>query len=310
MARSRDVSRAFLHHGVDAGGELVAVEAVERGRTALACPYCAVGLIARKGRVLAPHFAHDGATCRASRERAAARIPLYEDFASLEPLAPSDLRLCAQLLRRTINHTSLRGWRRAALARLVDAGLVEEVPRGQRWVNGVGSHRHTPWGEQIVAAMRHRLGLRDLARVQERAALEKLDRLEALARGGREPESTDLRLYRAQLARVLALELYLLRVRTGRGQLHKIGVTARPVAERLPEIRRDLGPHLGKVELEVEGRWPARGSLELYFKRAFARRQVQIGPLTEYFDFERYRRPFTLLGQLDSALPPRLQALL
>lgn len=310
MARARDVPRSFLHHGVDAAGELVAVEAVERGRTALVCPYCATGLIAKKGRVLAPHFAHDGATCRDSHERSAARIPLYDDFATLEPLDRADLRLCGQLLRGSINHTSLRGWRRGSLARLVDAGLIEEVPRGQRWVNGIGSHRHTAWGEQIAGATRYRLGLNDLAGVQERAALEKLDRLAEVARDGDERHAMDVRLYRAQLARLFSLDLYLLRVRADRANLHKIGVTGRDVEERLPEIRKDLEAHFGKVELEVDGHWPNRGSLELYFKRVFTRRQVRIGSLTEYFSFDGYRKPFSLLEKLDSVLSPRLQALL
>lgn len=307
---SRDVPRRFLHHGVDAAGELIAVEVVDRGRTALACPYCSTGLIAKKGRILAPHFAHDGATCRESHERAAARVPLYDDFATLEPLGRADLRLCAQLLRRPINHTSLRGWRRSALARLVDAQLIEEVPRGERWVNGVGSHRHTAWGKQIAGATRYRLTLSELASAQERAALEKLDRLEDVARDGDERNAMDVRLYRAQLARLFSLGLYLLRVRADSAQLHKIGVTARSVEERLPEIRQDLEAHFGDVELEVEGHWPNRGSLEFYFKRLFTRRQVRIGSLTEYFSFGGYRRPFTLLAQLDSTLSPRLQALL
>lgn len=300
----------FLQHGLDTRGEWVAIEAVARGRTSLACPYCATGLIAKKGRVLAPHFAHDGATCRESSERGAARIPLYDDFATLEPLGRSDLKLCAQWLRRTINHTSLRGWRRAALARLVGAGLIEEVPRGERWVNGVGSHRHTAWGAQIAAATRYKLALRELGLVQERAALQKLERLEQAAREGGERASTDLQLYRAQLARLLSLDLYLLRVRADRALLHKIGVTARPVEERIPEIRGDLAGHFAAVQIEVAGVWPHRGSLELYFKRMFARRQVRIGPLTEYFSFDGYPRPLELLGKLDAELSPRLRALL
>jgi hypothetical protein len=310
VARPRDLPQSFLQHGVAATGELVAIEAVERGRTALACPYCATRLLAKKGPVLAPHFAHEGATCRDSRERAAAFVPFHDDFSTLEPLGRADLRLCAQLLQRPINHTSLRGWRRSALARLVDAGLIEEVPRGERWVNGIGSHRHTAWGEQIAGATRYRLTLNDLARVQERAALEKLDRLEDVARNGDERHSMDVRLYRAQLARLFSLDLYLLRVRVDHAQLHKIGVTARDLEERLPEIRQDLGAHFRDVEVEVEGRWANRGSVELYFKRVFARRQVRIGSLTEYFSFDGYRRPFSLLAKLDSALSPRLQALL
>jgi hypothetical protein len=300
----------FLQHGLDERGELIPVDAVERGRTTLACPYCATGLVAKKGRVLAPHFAHDGATCRESSERGAARIPLYDDFAELEPLGRSDLRLCAQLRRRTINRTSLRGWRRASLDRLVDAGLIEEVPRGERWVNGVGSHRHTEWGERVARATRHQLPLAELAHVQERAALDKLDRLERAALDDGERGPLDLRLYRAQLARLLALDLYLLRVSADRARLHKIGVTARPIEERIPEIRADLAPHFDRVEIEIAGVWPHRGSAELYFKRAFAKRQVRIGPLTEYFSFDGYEKPLAQLAKLDSQLDARLKALL
>ncbi len=303
-------SRVFLVHGLDARGELVAIDAVARGRTDLACPYCATGLVAKKGRVLVSHFAHDGATCRESTERGAARIPLYDDFATLDPLGRADLKLCAQLRRRTINHTSLRGWRRASLARLVDAGLLEEVPRGERWVNGVGSHRHSRWGEQIAAATRYKLPLRELAAVQQRAALDKLDRLELAALDGDAARVTDLRLYRAQLARLLSLDLYLLRVSADRTRLYKIGVTTRSVEERISEVRADLAEYFDRVEIEVERVWPHRGSLELYFKRMFARRQVRIGPLTEYFSFEGYSRPFDLLGKLDSELSPRLRAML
>ncbi len=310
MARKTAVPRRILQHGVDRSGALIAIEEVERGRTALACPYCATRLIAKKGQVLAPHFAHDGDTCRDSHERTAAYVPFYSDFETLEPLGRADLRLCAQLLGRTINHTSIRGWRRAALTRLVDSRLIEDVPRGERWVNGIGSHRHTEWGQLISRAVRRRLTLSDLARVQERAALEKLDRLEMAAHTGGEREGMDVRLYRAQLARLFSLDLYLLRVRADGSELHKIGVTSRPLEERLAEIRRDLANHFRDVELEVEGHWLNRGSLEHYFKCVFSRRQAQIGTLTEYFSFEGYRRPFTQLAKLPPHLSPRLQTLL
>jgi len=303
-------SPGFLHHGVNAAGELVAIDAVARGRTRLGCPYCSTALIAKKGRVLAPHFAHDGPTCRESRERGAASVPLYDDFESFDSLERADLRLCARLGAGPINHTALRGWRRDALARLLEAGLIEEVPRGQRWVNGVGSHRHSAWGQQVVAAMRRRLTLAQLARVQQHAALHKLARLERSACSGKPDDATDLRLYCAQLARLFSLQLYLLRVQMEGGELHKIGVTARPVEERLPEVRRDLREHLGEVELELAGSWRHRGSLEPYFKRLFARRALRIGPLTEYFSFDAYRKPLAQLAQLDEVLEPRLLELL
>ena len=138
--------------------------------------------------------------------------------------------------------------------------------------------------------------------------LAKLDALEAGAvdAGGQ----VDLLLYRAQLARVLELDLYLLEVESGRGVLHKIGVTSRGIEARLPEIRADLATHVGAVELRVQNVWRHRGCLELYFKQAFAKQRVELGPLTEYFALQG-RKPFRWLGALEPwALPPRLKKLL
>jgi hypothetical protein len=319
MVRESNARRAFLRHGVDSQDRLVGIGEVPSGRAALACPYCAMGLVAKKGRVLAPHFAHDGETCRESAERHAARVPLYDDFETLEPLGRADLRLCRSLCGQMINHTSLRGWRRTALHRLVDAGLLEEVPRGQRWVNGVGSHRHTAWGESVVSATRHRLTLAAMAGVQARAALAKLDMLEARASQRASPlAAVDLRLYRAGLARLLSHDLYLLEVHVDRKVLHKIGVTARGIDERLAEIRGALSTHFSRVDLRVHGVWPHRGSLELYFKQRFARKRADVGSWTEYFEFDArpsggrlYRPPFAMLSELESvALAPRLVDLL
>ena len=313
MRGGRGVHHTFLRHGLGEGNALVGIDQVESGRTALGCPYCATPLIAKKGRVLVPHFAHDGPTCRESVDRLASHVPFYDDLDTVPGLERSDLRLCASLLRTPINVTSFRGWRRASLARLLGAGLLEEVPRGQRWVNGLGSHRHTDWGTKIAGAVRGRLTLSALATVQERAMIEKLDRLETEA-GADPTAATDLDLYRAQLGRVLSLHLYLLEITADGRVLHKIGVTSRGVEERLVEVRGDLSRHFDEIDLNVSGVWPHRGSLELYFKRLFARRRTRIGTLTEYFNFEErssagtpYRRPFTMLAKLEAwALPPRL----
>ena len=224
MRRQPRRDAAFLQHGVGPGNELVCIDRVASGKTRLHCPYCDAPLTAKKGRVLVAHFAHAGPTCRESSERGAARIPLYDDFDSLGPLAPADLRFCASLLGSTINSSSIRGWRRACLARLVDEDLIEEVPRGQRWVNGIGSHRHSQWGERVCKALRYRLNLVELGAAQERAALAKLARLEAEAAADPRGRAViDLRLYRAQLARVLALDLYFLEVTCDGEKLHNLG---------------------------------------------------------------------------------------
>ena len=78
---------------------------------------------------------------------------------------------------------------------------------------------------------------------------------------------TDLRLYRAQWRRILSLTLYFLEINGG--ELHKIGVTTRPIEERVAEIAADLRPHLGNVKIDVVGTWSHRGNVELYFKHRY-----------------------------------------
>ena len=79
-------------------------------------------------------------------------MPLYDDFETQDSLGRADLRLSAQLLGQPINHTSLPDSRRAALARLVEAGLIEEDLRGDRWVYGVGSYR-LPLGDPVASGI-------------------------------------------------------------------------------------------------------------------------------------------------------------
>jgi len=70
------------------------------------------------------------------------------------------------------------------------------------------------------------------------------------------------------------------------GVLHKVGVTTRPLEQRLAEIRLDLAKHFCAVELKPLGTWAHRGNVELYFKHRYRRFQQPIGTLTEYFAFE------------------------
>jgi hypothetical protein len=95
---------------------------------------------------------------------------------------------------------------------------------------------------------------------------------------------TDLRLYRTQWRRILSCTLYCLSI--NQGHLYKIGVTTRPIQERLAEIQKDLKAHLGQVNFEVVGSWPHRGNVELYFKYRYAPFVHRLGTLTEYFKFE------------------------
>lgn len=263
----------YLPYGVNDQGQLVYIEEVRRGKTMLKCPYCAIPLIARKGEQLAPHFAHDGKTCReAKRSSETVALPVYDSF-----------RL----------HLSGKVWE--ALRTFHD----ESDDSDCYWLEDYGVVKSfiTPYGnERYTLTHKGKIPFGDLSlnlfnQFQEPLIQERHDELErkALEAFGREGESTaltDLRLFRAQMRRILEATLYFIEVRTGECVLYKIGVTTRSLEQRLAEIRLDIMPHFGSVELIPLGTWTHRGNVELYFKHRYRRFQRPIGTLTEYFAFD------------------------
>ncbi|MDI9637721.1 GIY-YIG nuclease family protein [Kamptonema cortianum] len=267
----------YLPYGVNDDGQLVYIESVGRGRTTLRCPYCNMRLIARKGERLAPHFAHDGKTCREVKQsRETVALPMYDSF-----------RL----------HLSGKAWE--ALRRFHD----ENDDGDCYWLEDYGLVKSfiTPYGnERYNLTHKGKIPFGDLSlnlfnQFQEPLIRERHETLERAAwlALGQESEATkliDLKLFRAQMRRILETTLYFVEVRTGEGVLHKIGVTTRPLEQRLAEIRRDLAPYFGAVDLVLLGTWAHRGNVELYFKHRYRRFQRPIGSLTEYFAFEDVKR--------------------
>lgn len=263
----------YLPYGVNEQGQLVYIESVGRGKTVLKCPYCATPLIARKGIQIAPHFAHAGKTCReARRSTETVALPVYDSF-----------RL----------HLSGKVWE--ALRRFHD----EDDDSDCYWLEDYSVVKSfiTPYGnERYNLTHKGKIPFGDLSlnlfnQFQEPLIRERHDALEqealaALCTTEENTALTDLRLFRAQMRRILETTLYFIEVRTDVGILHKIGVTTRPLEQRLAEIRADLTPHFGSVGLVPLGTWAHRGNVELYFKHRYRRFQQPIGTLTEYFAFE------------------------
>jgi|GEM_PF-374062 hypothetical protein len=263
----------YLPYGVNDDGQLVYIESVGRGKTTLRCPYCNMPLIARKGERLAPHFAHEGKTClEVKRSGETVALPVYDSF-----------RL----------HLSGKAWE--ALRRFHD----ENDDGDCYWLEDYGLVKSfiTPYGnERYNLTHKGKIPFGDLSldlfnQFQEPLIRERHEMLERAAwlALGQESEATkliDLKLFRAQMRRILETTLYFLEVRTGKGVLHKIGVTTRPLEQRLAEIRLDLMSHFSAVELVPLGTWAHRGNVELYFKHRYRRFQRPLGSLTEYFAFD------------------------
>jgi hypothetical protein len=153
------------------------------------------------------------------------------------------------------------------------------------WNEG-GFYEFTQLGKIPVGA----LPLRLFNEVQEPLLLEKLSKLEQAAQRTQLINSkyllekqADFRIYRAQLKRILESNLYFLEIKAGRKLLHKIGVTKRPIEERVMQVYRDLVVHYKQVDIQVNGVWKHRGNVELYFLHRYKDFNYRIGSLTEYF---------------------------
>lgn len=269
----------FLEYGVDDNGALVRIDGVGRGRTGLKCPYCGGPLLAKKGEIKAPHFAHEGDTCAASVSGNAS-LPAYDSFELHIPgKVLNDLRRFA-----SDDDYGVRTWK------LKEYDLIE--------VNYQGNFELTKKGKIPLGQLS--LGL--FSEYQDAALLEKHERLEAAARqahkgAAADPSTmpdylmrlTDLRLYRAQWRRLLQSTLYFIEVNHTSKEwgvpFYKIGVSTRDMSARLAEIEKDLAPHLGPVTLKVLDTWPYRGGIEPYFKHRYQKNQRKLGTLTEYFLF-------------------------
>jgi hypothetical protein len=240
--------------------------------------YCGGGLTAKKGKVKEHHFAHTQETCRPVANRVAYRdfpaLPLYDNF---------NIQLLGKELEELKVFWNNYGVRNEGI--FVKPSFKLILSKLLAW-NERGVYEFTPLGKIPVGA----LPLRLFNEVQEPLLLEKLAKLEQAAQRAQLINSqylserfADFRIYRAQLKRILLNNLYFLQIKAGRKLLHKIGVTKRPIEERVMEVQRDLAAHYKRVDIQVLGVWKHRGNVELYFKHRYKDFNYRIESLTEYF---------------------------
>jgi hypothetical protein len=270
----------WLKFGVAPDGQLVCVEDVGSGKTELLCPYCYGKLTAKKGQVKQHHFAHSSATCLTVANRDFPILPLYDNFNIY--LSRKDLAQLKLLWKEygSINYPISPG--------LVTPGLVKAAMFCKNVYLTPPAYEFTNLGKIPVGALEFNL----FNEVQEPLLLKKLLKLELAAKHAlykNTPDKlyrlTDLTFYRAQLQRILSCSLYFLEIQTPKRTLYKIGVTARPIQQRLAEIETDLLAHYQNVAIQILGTWSHRGNVELYFKHHYHNYNYRIGSLTEYFKF-------------------------
>lgn len=255
----------------------------------LICPYCGRALIAKKGKVKEHHFAHDGETCNLiiKREpRDIPRLPLYDAFNIY--LTGKELEQLKKLWHRHKSHNN--GIDRLEILPAFTRENLVETSQNINAGTGRKAYQFTNVGLIPVGE----LSLASFNSLHESLIEQKLTHLEAAIfnnSGSVLPPKelrvclTDLRIYGAQMRKILLASLYYLKVQADEKILYKIGITTRPMSERLAEIYRDLTSHYQSVEIEVINVWAHRGNVEKYFKYRYSGFNYPIGSLTEYFKF-------------------------
>lgn len=304
----------FLEYGVNKDGELVYVDFVQRGPTDLVCPYCGGPLLAKKGDVITHHLAHAGQTCRqVARNLDRIGLPCYDNFnMHLPPKVLKALLGWSQVNQyniRLLEKHGLLKYNSFARNGRGDWDLTHKgkIPRGE-----LSLQLFCEFQEPLIRD--HHVELERKVQTEQKWADSLKVKIEEARQSGNcftEPYESagygfmmmdvanlnktelaihtliaDLKLYRAQLRRILQCSLYFIQVMDL--NLYKIGVTTRPIEMRMDEIAFDLRPHFGhnvRNGLKLLGLWEHRGNVELYFKHCYQYANKPIGALTEYFQF-------------------------
>lgn len=270
----------WLKYGVNENGILICIEDIDRGKTLLKCPYCHGDLIAKKGKVKEHHFSHNGETCRPIANRKFPTLPLYDNF-NIQ-LSGKDLAQLKLLWKEY-------GAKNYPISSyLVTPGLIKAGVLRKNVYLTPPEYEFSDLGKIPIGVLKFAL----FNDIQEPLLLKNLLKLELAFQHAKHKNApdlayrhTDFKLYCAQLKRILSCTLYFLDIQTNKGILYKIGVTARPVVERVAEVERDLLAHYKTIDIKVLGSWLHRGNIELYFKHRYKHFNHRVGTLTEYYKF-------------------------
>jgi len=271
----------WLKYGVNEEGILICIEDINRGKISLKCPYCHGELTAKKGKVKEHHFAHHGETCRPIAKREFPTLPLYDNF---------NIQLSSKDLAQLKLLWQEYGAKNYPISSyLVTPDLIKARVLKKNVYLTPPEYEFSDLGKIPVGA----LEFRRFNDVQEPLLLKKLLKLELAGKHALHKKTpdlayrlTDLKLYRAQLQRILCCTLYFLEIQTNVGIIYKIGVTQRSVVKRVAEVKIDLLAHYSSVAIKVLITCEHRGNIELYFKHRYRDFNYPIGSLTEYYKFD------------------------
>lgn len=288
-----------LVYGAMEDGRYAHISEVPRGKTSLGCPFCGGRLVAKKGKKTRHHFAHESDTCfeSSSNDLSNIKIPFFSTF-GMEKLTDNE----AYAVRKI--HGCFKY-----------GGFVLQGKHGSAkqalWEAGVGSLWDTLENIQSAGFVEpaadelHRLS--HMARIslghlplKEFFAFQKKAVAEYRERG---VQGTEARVLENLQERVISAGLYLLEVSHPQYRSFlKIGITKRPIDDRIKEVEKDVSAILGQgAKARALRVVPNAGALEAYALYAFRKNSLELGSHREYFvDSQWIRTQFDILSKSES----------
>lgn len=289
----------LLPYALDSSKNWIHIDDVPySGRTFdLVCPFCNNPLIAKKGKILVHHFAHEAnQSCRGWSDMAN-YIPPYEGY-YVADLSRSQQRVLTEILQeyrdQPFDSDNLRSQTLESLAakRFVEVFYVPYLYRN-------ADHRGTTRVAQITPrakAFAHQLSLVDyaiFAEAEHQRAVKRLAERE-------DPQSRlALKMLHVEYQRWQDTKLYLLEIESDTRTFLKIGITTRPINQRISEVKTFLQQQFLHVKIQPLFEIPCIPYLEGYFKSKFAEHRLEIENATEYFHtFDKAYQEMEDLNQL------------
>lgn len=304
----------LLDFGLDTHGHYVHVGGVGKGKVELFCPYCNGQLQAKKGKVIAHHFAHLKDTCQKSKLSVSiTQIPTIDRFELLTPLQQKYITK-----RKSYTHENIYSFKGMdqAVAELSAMGVIEvnrtessKLKSFRGLLAEVDGDLLTDGGkptDQLLALNKAfralGIGSYDLEEAISKQVNTATRFAQEYHRSDLSRQSTLLSLMGAQsfwlnahyryvslfqpefksmldarYKRIASQHLYLFLI----DDMLKIGMTTGEPEKRLAEVCNELG---GVSDAMVVSFVPYAGRVERLAHELFSRNRIEVGNHREYFD--------------------------
>jgi len=296
-------------------GHLIHISEVERGATDLRCPYCQAELLAKKGKVMTHHFAHRTKSCWSSSGNdffgLKHQMDSHQELHQYAKRAKQNIRNNLEKLHKSLaneqqKQTQIQTQMKKMWESLATIGQQNEAAKSAKSVirdylnnefapfpdltnirhpslfsytdgttkihyNQLDSEKHQPFYPSFYHFPLLALKQYHSNRHQILELKEKLD------------------LYQKDREWFERFQLYFLEIKVSeQAVFYKIGLTSRPLQQRISEIENSLEKLFGRPQIKVLYELPNIAFLERFFKQKYRMYRYDLEQFTEYFLLEAY----------------------